>query len=125
MPGSGSPYGGTCPGTSTSIASSRGTIRSAMERTRLQKYRGADIGKTKRKGGTKLMVFADGRGIPREVRIAPPSPAEVTIIESTREQVAVPRPDPGQPRTKPTRLAYDKAVDSDTLRLRFRERGIE
>lgn len=90
-----------------------------------RKKRGADIGKTKRGKGTKLMVVADGRGVPLGVRIAPASPAEVTLIESTLEQVAVPRSGPGRPRTKPRRLIYDKAADSDALRLRLKKRGIE
>jgi transposase len=90
-----------------------------------RKKRGADIGTTKRGEGTKLMVVADGRGIPLGVRIAPSSPAEVTFIESTLEQVAVPRSNPGRPRTKLRRLIYDTAADSDALRLRLKNRGIE
>jgi transposase len=90
-----------------------------------RKKRGADVGKTKRGKGTKLMVVADGRGVPLGVRIAPASPAEVTLIESTLEQVAVPRSGPGRPRTKPRRLIYDKAADSDALRLRLKKHGIE
>jgi transposase len=90
-----------------------------------RKKRGADVGKTKRGKGTKLMVVADGRGVALGVRIAPASPAEVTLIESTLEQVAVPRSGPGRPRTKPRRLIYHKASDSDALRLRLKKRGIE
>lgn len=86
---------------------------------------GADIGKTKRGKGTKLMVVADGRGVPLGIRIAPASPAEVTLIESTLEQVAVPRSGPGRPRKNPRRLIYDKAADSDALRVRLKKRGIE
>ena len=87
--------------------------------------RSAGIGKTKRGKGTKLMVVADGRGVPLGVRIALAAPAEVTLIESTLEQVAVPRSGPGRPRAKPRRLIYDKAADSNALRLRLKKRGIE
>jgi transposase len=84
--------------------------------------RGADIGKTESGKGSKHMVLADGRGVLLGGRIAP---AEVTLPESTLEQRAVPRSGPGRPRTNPRRLIYDKAADSDTLRLRFKKRGIE
>jgi hypothetical protein len=84
-----------------------------------------DIGKTKSGKRAKLMVVADGRGVPTGVRIAPASPAEVTLIESTLEQVAVPRSGPGRPRMKPRRLIYDKAADSDAPGLRLKKHGIE
>jgi transposase len=71
------------------------------------------------------MVVADGRGVPLRVRIAPASSAEVTLIESTLEQVAVPRSGAGRPQTKPRRLIYDKAADSDALPVRLKKRGIE
>lgn len=90
-----------------------------------RKKRGVDIGKTTRGKGTTLTVVADGRGVPLGVRIAPASPAEVTLIESTLEQVAVPRSGPSRLRTKPRRLIDDKAADSDALRLRPKKRGIE
>jgi transposase len=90
-----------------------------------RKNGGADVGKTRRGKGTKLMVVADGRGVPLGVRIAQASPAEVTLIESTLEQVAVPRSGPRLPPTKPRSLIYDKAADSDALRRRLKKRGIE
>ena len=52
------------------------------------------------------------------------SPAEVTLLETTLENVAVPRRR-GRPRKKPQRLIADKAYDSDALRKRLRRRGIE
>ncbi len=71
------------------------------------------------------MVAADGRGVPLGVRLGPASPPEVALIESTPEQVAVPQFGPGRPRTKPRRLIYDKAPDSDALRLRLKSRWIK
>jgi transposase len=68
------------------------------------------------------MAAADGRGVPLGVRIAP---AEVNLIESTLEQVAGPRSGPDRPRTKPRRLMYDKAADSDALLPRLKKSGIE
>jgi transposase len=53
------------------------------------------------------------------------SPNEVTLIETTLAKVAVPRARGGRPRTKPDRLIYDRAADSDPLRKRLKNRGIE
>jgi transposase len=71
------------------------------------------------------MVVADGKGVPIGVQIESASPHEATLIESTLEQVAVPRSGPGRPRKNPDRLIYDKAGDSDPLRERLRRRGID
>lgn len=89
------------------------------------KKRGPDVGKTKRGKGTKLLVVADGRGVPLGVQLASASPHEVTLVESTLEQVAVPRSGRGRPKKKPRRLVYDRAADSDPLRERLKRRGIE
>ncbi len=86
---------------------------------------GACVGKTKRGKGTKLMVVADGKSVPLGVQLASASPNEVTLIEPTLEQVAVPRKGRGRPRKNPQRLIYDKAADSDPLRDRLKKRGIE
>lgn len=86
---------------------------------------GACVGKTKRGKGTKLMVVADGKGVPLGVHLASATPNEVTLIETTLNQVAVPRPGRGRPRKNPPRLIYDKAADSDPLRDRLAKRGID
>jgi len=39
------------------------------------------MGKTKRGKGTKLMVLADGSGLPISVHVASASPHEVTLVE--------------------------------------------
>lgn len=83
------------------------------------------VGKTKRGKGTKWMVVASGQGIPLGVQLVSASPHEVTLIESTLERVAVPRPERGRPRKNPKRLIYDKAADSDPLRQRLKRRGID
>jgi transposase len=89
------------------------------------KKRGSDIGKTKRGKGTKCLVVGDGQGLPLGIQLASATPHEVTLIESTLEQVAVPRPGRGRPRKNPQRLIYDRAADSDPLRERLKRRRIE
>jgi len=71
------------------------------------------------------MVIADGAGTPLAVELASASPHESTLIEGTLRHIRVPRPGPGRPRTKPRRLVYDKAADSDPLRRRLARRGID
>ena len=71
------------------------------------------------------MVVADGKGVPLGVYLASATPNEVTLIETTLEQVAVPRQGRGRPRKNPPRLIYDKAADSDPLRARLAKRGID
>jgi len=71
------------------------------------------------------MVVADGAGVPLGSALASASPAEVTLVEETLHAIAVPRPGPGRPRQNPERLIGDKAFDSDPLRSRLAQRGIE
>ena len=71
------------------------------------------------------MVLVDGQGTPLGVHLDSASPAEVKLAEVTLETVRVGRLGPGRPRTRPERLIADKAYDSDPLRERLAERGIE
>jgi transposase len=83
----------------------------------LGEKRGSCVGKTKRGKGTKTMVLVDGRGLPLGAEIASASPHEVTLIEPLLDRRILP--------TKPRRLIYDAAADSDPLRARLAKRGIE
>jgi transposase len=71
------------------------------------------------------MVVADGKGIPLGVHLTSATPNEVTLVEATLNQVAVPRNGRGRPRKNPLRLIYDRAADSDPLRRRLAKRGID
>jgi len=71
------------------------------------------------------MVVVDGQGIPLGGLLESASPNEVTLIEPTLKTIAVPRAGPGRPRKNPERLIYDRAADSDPLRQRLKNRGIE
>jgi transposase len=88
--------------------------------------RGCGVGKTKRGKGTKWMVVVDGRGLPLGNYLHSASPGEVTLAETTLATIRVGRRHhPGRPRQKPLRVIADKAYDSDPLRKRLRQRGIE
>jgi transposase len=87
--------------------------------------RGARIGKTKRGKGTKLVVVADGEGVPLGLCVESASPHESKLVEVTLDDVNVPRRDRRRSPRKVTRLIYDRAADSDPLRKRLAERGVE
>jgi transposase len=88
--------------------------------------RGCGVGKTKRGKGTKWMVVVDGRGVPLGNYLHSASPAEVKLAETTLATIRVGRSHhAGRPRQKPMRVIADKAYDSDPLRKRLRQRGIE
>lgn len=70
------------------------------------------------------MVVVDGKGVPLGSQLSSASPAEVTLVESTLANIAVPRGGPGRPQQRPLRLIADRAYDSDPLRLRLLRRGI-
>ncbi|MGC1448957.1 MAG: IS5 family transposase [Candidatus Sulfotelmatobacter sp.] len=90
------------------------------------KKRGCGVGKTKRGKGTKWMVVVDGRGLPLGNYLHSASPAEVRLAETTLAAIRVGRSHhAGRPRQKPVRVIADKAYDSDPLRKRLRQRGIE
>jgi transposase len=70
------------------------------------------------------MVVVDGQGIPLGNHLDSASPAEVALLETTLEKIAVPRRR-GRPRKKPLRIIADKGYDCDPLRKRLKRRGIE
>lgn len=72
------------------------------------------------------MVLVDGAGTPLGVYLDAATPAEVTLLEATLATVAVRRRHrAGRPRQKPTRLILDRGYDSNPLRRRLAQRGIE
>jgi len=71
------------------------------------------------------MVVVDGKGIPLGGTLASASPAEVTLIESTLEQVKVPRKGRGRRKNRIKRLIADKGYDSIPLRKRLKSQNID
>jgi transposase len=81
------------------------------------------VGPTKRGKGTKLMVLADGQGTPLGVLVEKASPAEVTLLDRTLDNVQVQR-HRGHPH-QPQRLIADRGYDSNQVRARLAKRNIE
>jgi transposase len=107
----------------TSAPSSRWNATHRLERSHRRRNvfpgekRGQCVGKTKRGKGTKIMLLVDGKGTPLAADISSASPHEVTLIEPLLDRRIL--------RGKPDRLLYDLAADSDPLRARLKQRGIE
>ena len=75
------------------------------------------MGKTKRGKGTKIMVVADGAGLPISVHAASASPHEITLVRETLGACFAPG--------NPERLVGDRAYDSDPLDAELQQKGIE
>jgi transposase len=72
---------------------------------------------TKRGKGSKTMLLTDGRGLPLAVDVASARPHEVALIEPLLRQCPM--------RSRLRRLLYDRAADSQALRTRLAQRGID
>ena len=76
---------------------------------------GASVGKTKRGKGTKVMLVADGKGLPLGLILASADQHEVRLAAAALETVRIPRRR-GRPKQRPKELVADKAYDSKHLR---------
>jgi transposase len=85
---------------------------------------GSGVGKTKIGKGSKVMVVADGQGLPIGLHVASARPHEHTLAVPTLATIKVPQRR-GRPRTRPQELVADKAYDSQTFRQQLRRRGIK
>jgi len=61
---------------------------------------GAAVGATKRGKGTKWMVVVDGEGVPLGNHLDSASASEVNLLETTIQNISVPRRGRGRPRKK-------------------------
>jgi transposase len=86
--------------------------------------RGTGVGKTKVGKGSKVMVVADGQGLPIGLYVESAQPHESQLVEATLATVRVPQRR-GRPRTRPKELVADRAYDSQAIRQRLRRRGIK
>jgi transposase len=107
-----------CP-TQTSVG------QSLPGRQRCAGEKGGDaVGKTKVGKGSKVMVLADGQGLPIGLHVASAQPHESQLAEAPLATVRVPQPR-GRPRTRPKELVADKAYDRQAFRRSLRRRGIK
>jgi transposase len=86
--------------------------------------RGTGVGKTTVGKGAKVMIVADGQGLPIGLYVDRARPHESQLVEAALATVRVPQRR-GRPRTRPKELVADRAYDSQTLRQRLRRRGIK
>lgn len=68
--------------------------------------------------GTNALILTDGGKLPLGVVISPANESEVNHIERLLDSAVVPLPEKA-------RLIYDKAADSDPLRGRLADRGVD
>jgi len=83
------------------------------------------VRRTKRGKGTKVMLVADGNGLPIALRLASANHHEIKLATSTLQSVRVPRRERGRPKQRPKELVADKAYDSKSIRGWLRSRGIK
>ena len=76
------------------------------------------MGVTKIGKGTKVQLVCDGGGLPVGVVIAAANVPETQLIEPSLDAIVVEC-------AEPEHLLYDKAADSDPLRERLEDRGVE
>lgn len=76
------------------------------------------MGVTKIGKGTKVELVCDANGLPLGVTIAAANVPETELIEPALDAVVVEC-------AEPEHLLYDKAADSDALRQRLEDRGVE
>jgi transposase len=85
---------------------------------------GSGVGQTKIGKGSKVLVVADGHGLPIGLHVDSAQPHELRLVDATLATVRVPQKR-GRPRTRPKELVADKAYDSRDFRQRLRRRGIK
>lgn len=86
----------------------------------------ADHGLGRSRGGlsTKIHHLCDGHGLPLVVLVGPGHAHDSPMFQPLMDQLRVPRPGPGRPRTRPTAVLGDKAYSSRATRAHLRSRGI-
>ena len=86
--------------------------------------RGTAIGTTTIGKGSKVLVVAEGHGLPIGWHVDSARPHESRLAQLTLATVRVPRPR-GRPRTRPQELVADNADDRREFRRDLRRRGIK
>jgi transposase len=104
--------------------------RSAAGAPRDEGWDGADepsdhaLGRSAGGFTTKIHLLSDGNGVPLDAQLTPGQTHESTQVERVLEHVALPRAS-GRIRSRPRRLAADRAYDAKRIRKYLRARGIQ
>jgi transposase len=86
---------------------------------------GDGVGKTKRGKGTKVMLVADGNGLPIGFCLISANCHEIKLAEPALQTVQVARLTRGRPKQRPKELVADKAYDSKRFRRWLRSKRIK
>jgi transposase len=85
---------------------------------------GECIGRSRGGLSTKLHLAVDGRGLPLSVILTPGQDGDNPQLLPLLDQIRVPRPGPGWPRSKPEAVLADKAYSHPSIRAALRARRI-
>ena len=85
---------------------------------------GHGIGRSRGGLSTKIHHAVDGRGRPLAVIVAPGQGHDGKMLPDLLDEIYVPRPGAGRPRTRPSKVLGDKAYSSRAIRTLLRHRGI-
>ncbi len=89
-----------------------------------QQKGGTAVGLTRKGKGTKLMIVADGEGLPIGFLLESVPKSEIQLAGPTLSSVRV-TGRRGRPRSRPSRLICDRGYDSRAFRSYLRSRGIK
>jgi transposase len=82
------------------------------------------LGRSRGGFGTKLHLLCDGNGVPLSALLLPGQAHESTQFEALVDSVAIDRSTTGRRRTRPRRVAADRAYHAQRIRHWLRTRGI-
>lgn len=82
------------------------------------------IGRSRGGPTTKIHLACDGHGRPLSVVLTAGNVNDCTMFTQVMTGIRMPRPGPGRPWTRPTRVLADKGYSSRALRAYLRRRGI-
>jgi len=71
-----------------------------------------------------MHLIVDGRGLPLVVHVTAGNINDSTVFEEVTEQIRLPRPGGGHPRTRPGRVLADKGYSAKRIRAYLRRRRI-
>lgn len=85
---------------------------------------GECLGRSRGGLSTKLHLAVDGRGLPLSVIITAGQDGDNPQLLPLLDQIRVPRPGPGRPRTRPDAVLADKAYSHPSTRAALRARRV-